>query len=793
MNDAPATAQSGQMDAAPSWLWDADRLRILWANDGGLEFFNAEMLFDLIDRPFDASEPGPARIRELKGLLKTGETRREILSFPSSGEGHEMTADVTLKALAGGRTGVLVTQVSLAAKMSGGSAIDQVFEALPHPVLVVEASGSVIRRNQAAEGFIEAATLADLFGAAQAGELIIRMLAAGTVSGINRVMTSLGERELRLTLRRLGDGEAQAAGVAILEDVTERRQLERELAQSPQRKTPDAPPLAPAAAPTSASRLSDAEQKAFAEIGKALKPEVAEKPDPAPEPPRAAASVPQVVRNLFDSTGEPILITRGGQILFANARAQSLLAGPGGSLLERNDIAALLTPLAIGEGPLQLADAAGSLHAFTARVSDVAWYGGPARQVVLKAHRVVAQQALEMAEEAPAPEIAQEAPPAMAAPAPAPVSAPAPAPADDELRAILDTASDGIITLDAEGRIGTFSAGAEAMFGLPRAHAKSKPFADLLAPESRKVLMDYLSALTDQGLASVFNDGREVTAIANPGGTIPVFMTISRLGQGFCAVVRDITQWKKTEAELRLAKETAEKASSQKSEFLARISHELRTPLNAILGFSEVMRLERFGEIGNDRYRGYVNDIHNSGTHLLSLINDLLDLSKVEAGKLELSFTSVNVAAVAENAIKLISEPAQAGRVILRSSIPADLPQVVADQRSMQQIMLNLLSNAVKFTESGGQVIVSAKLSGSGELSIRVKDSGIGMSEPELKEALEPFRRVARDRPGAGTGLGLPLTKALAEANRARFAISSEPGKGTLVEITFPTTRVLAE
>ncbi|MDP4823418.1 MAG: PAS domain-containing sensor histidine kinase, partial [Aestuariivirgaceae bacterium] len=473
----------------------------------------------------------------------------------------------------------------------------------------------------------------------------------------------------------------------------------------------------------------------------------------------------------------------------------SLRAGPGGSLLERNDIAESLAPLPKGDSPLQIADAAGGLHAFSARISDVAWYGGPARQVMLKAHRVVDTPAPEMvappAAVEPVAAVAAVAEPVAATTAVAP--APPPAPADAELRAILDTASDGIITLDAEGRIGTFSAGAEAMFGVPRAHAKARPFADLLAPESRKVLNDYLSALTDRGLASVFNDGREVTALASPGGTIPVFMTISRLGEGFCAVVRDITQWKKTEAELRQAKETAEKASSQKSEFLARISHELRTPLNAILGFSEVMRLERFGEIGNDRYRGYVNDIHASGSHLLSLINDLLDLSKVEAGKLELSFTSVNVAAIAENAIKLISEPAQAARVILRSSIPHDLPQVVADQRSMQQIMLNLLSNAVKFTESGGQVIVSARLSGSGELSIRVKDSGIGMSEIELKEALEPFRRVARDRPGAGTGLGLPLTKALAEANRARFAISSEPGKGTLVEITFPTTRVLAE
>ncbi len=153
----------------------------------------------------------------------------------------------------------------------------------------------------------------------------------------------------------------------------------------------------------------------------------------------------------------------------------------------------------------------------------------------------------------------------------------------------------------------------------------------------------------------MFNDGREVTAVVKQGGTVPLFLTLGKLQTpksqaAFCAVVRDITQWKKTETELREAKEAAEATSRQKSEFLARISHELRTPLNAIMGFSEVMRLERFGEIGNDKYRGYVNDIHASGGHLLSLINDLLDLSKVEAGKLELNFTSVNLGEVADHA-----------------------------------------------------------------------------------------------------------------------------------------------
>jgi signal transduction histidine kinase len=310
---------------------------------------------------------------------------------------------------------------------------------------------------------------------------------------------------------------------------------------------------------------------------------------------------------------------------------------------------------------------------------------------------------------------------------------------------------------------------------------------------------DYLAALQGPGLASVFNDGREVTALARQGGPVPLFLTIGKLEAprsqaAFCAVVRDITQWKKTEAELREAKERAEATSRQKSEFLASVSHELRTPLNAIMGFSEVMRLGRFGEIDNEKYRGYVQDIHASGAHLLSLIDDLLDLSKVEAGRFELNFTSVNLGDVAEHAMKLLSEQATAARVVLRKSFPADLPNVVADLRSMRQIMLNLLSNAIKFTDPGGQVVISAQLVASGELKLRVKDSGIGMDEDQLRNALEPFRRVATEgRDVKGTGLGLPLTKALVEANRASFRLASEPRRGTLAEITFPTTRVLAE
>ena len=383
-------------------------------------------------------------------------------------------------------------------------------------------------------------------------------------------------------------------------------------------------------------------------------------------------------------------------------------------------------------------------------------------------------------------------------------------PANDELRAILDTATDGIITLDHAGKICSFSAGAEALFGYNSAQVAGKPFSELLEGDSRTIVADYLEALGGSGLAAVFNDGREVLAKVGQGGIISLFLTIGRLETNhkadagedgraaFCVVVRDITQWKKTESELRQAKEVAEQSNAQKSLFLANISHELRTPLNAIMGFSEVMRSERFGEIANEKYLAYANDIHASGGHLLALINDLLDLAKIESGKLELNFTSVNLLNIIDETMHLLQEEATGNRILLRKSAAGNLPNVVADMRSMKQILLNLLSNSVKFSKPGGQIIVTAKLKDNGELVMSIKDTGRGMNEDELQRALTPFQQVESTAEKSnnnhiGTGLGLPLTKALVEANRAKFSITSTPKKGTQVKIVFPTTRVLAE
>jgi PAS domain S-box-containing protein len=365
------------------------------------------------------------------------------------------------------------------------------------------------------------------------------------------------------------------------------------------------------------------------------------------------------------------------------------------------------------------------------------------------------------------------------------------------LGAILDTATEGVVLLDRSGLVVSANRGAEALFGYSADELTGRALSDLLAPECAEAAYDPLDGVLGDRAAVPLRSGREVVGRPRQGGPLHLFMTVGRIGDStdtLCVAFRDITRWKRAEAELTQAKRQAERASSAKSDFLARVSHEIRTPLNAIIGFSEVMMEERFGPVGSERYREYVKDIHASGGHLLSLINDLLDLSKIEAGKLELTFANVSLNDLTQQCVAIMQPQANRERVIIRTSLPPTLPQVVADARSVRQIVLNLLSNSIKFTDAGGQVIVSTALNDNGEVALRVRDTGIGMSEQDLVTALEPFRQIATSvrEISAGTGLGLPLTKALAEANRASFCVKSAPNAGTLVEITFPPSRVLA-
>ena len=256
----------------------------------------------------------------------------------------------------------------------------------------------------------------------------------------------------------------------------------------------------------------------------------------------------------------------------------------------------------------------------------------------------------------------------------------------------------------------------------------------------------------------------------------------------------DITERKQAEVALIRAKTGAENANRAKSAFLALMSHEFRTPLNAIIGFSDLIRSEAHGPIGNELYKEYLQDIMMSGNLLLALINDILDLSKAEAGKVTLNEAPASIAEIANESATMVRQQARDADVILESSAAPALPALLCDARMVKQILLNLLTNAIKFTPAGGRIMLEANLAGEG-LRVVVRDTGIGIADADLPKALADFGRVdgefGRNRPG--TGLGLPLAKHLAEAHGASFAIDSQIDVGTTVTIVFPRGRLIQQ
>ncbi|HXW50062.1 MAG TPA: PAS domain-containing sensor histidine kinase, partial [Xanthobacteraceae bacterium] len=361
-----------------------------------------------------------------------------------------------------------------------------------------------------------------------------------------------------------------------------------------------------------------------------------------------------------------------------------------------------------------------------------------------------------------------------------------------ELRSILEAAGDAVIVLDPEGRIVTVNASGAALLAKPADELTGSAFVALFAPESEPAI----SAYFDRVLEGSQPLGGEIDVAARRGENefVPLTLTLVRSGEDRTfALLRDASTRRQVEEELRNARRESLRAASAKGEFLAKISHEIRTPLNAMMGLAEAIMAERFGPIGNERYREYIKDIHAAGSHLGSMITDLLDLSKLETGRIDLTFADVNLNDLTQQCAGIMQPQANSVRIIIRTALTAGLPHVLADERAVRQIVFNLVSNSIRLTGPGGQIIISTVFSDAGEVVLRVRDTGVGMSEKDIEMAAEPFRDIATSTSlGSGaSGFGLSLAKALADANHAHFSIKSARDAGTLIEIAFPPDRIV--
>lgn len=369
--------------------------------------------------------------------------------------------------------------------------------------------------------------------------------------------------------------------------------------------------------------------------------------------------------------------------------------------------------------------------------------------------------------------------------------------AQQTLRDAIETISEAFVVFDAEDRLIAFNSKYPALYAdIADVIRPGASFESIVRTGAERGLYADAIGRTDEWLAD------RLKAHRDPQGAIEnelsngrwVRVTERRMADGGTVGIRaDITELKRVQRELESAHAKAQEASRAKSEFLANMSHELRTPLNAIMGFSDAMRVEIFGALGHPKYKEYTDAIHQSGEHLLAVIEDILDVAKIEAGKLEMHEEPVNLAEVVDSSMQLIEERARRGGVTMRSKLPASLPKLFGDRRRLRQILLNLVSNAVKFTEPGGEVDVAGSLDPSGGLVIEVRDTGIGMSESEIQLVLEPFGQVenALSRKYEGTGLGLPLVIGLVDSHGGTFHIDSQSGAGTVATVVFPPERTI--
>jgi PAS domain S-box-containing protein len=371
---------------------------------------------------------------------------------------------------------------------------------------------------------------------------------------------------------------------------------------------------------------------------------------------------------------------------------------------------------------------------------------------------------------------------------------------------LLEFSPDPTLAIDRRGRIRAAGKGLERAFGLPRAAVLRQSIA-ILSPDfetvlPRAMLAKLASGESPEPAGGDAQDFRldqgirfEVMARRKNGSPFPAEGVVFRLeddGHLLGMVLRDVTERRNVERELRTAKEAAEIADRSKSEFLANMSHELRTPLNAIIGFADIIEAQSFGP-EDPRYARYAHDISASGRHLLGVLKDILDFARIETRNATLHEAECTVGDLVETCLRMLRLRADQSEIAIAVVLPDDLPQLYVDAVKLKQVLINLLSNAIKFTPRGGEVRVTARILPDQSFAIVIADTGIGMRSEDIPLAMAPFGQIASafSRGHDGLGLGLPLARQLVELHGGRLEISSQLGSGTVVSVLLPRDRVV--
>ncbi len=364
------------------------------------------------------------------------------------------------------------------------------------------------------------------------------------------------------------------------------------------------------------------------------------------------------------------------------------------------------------------------------------------------------------------------------------------------LTSIFDASEVGILVFDRNRRIVKMNDSFERIFGWSKKETIGKDFIDFLTVDEHEVASKNYEKFIETGerRSGEVKIHRKDGAIANTLYTT-VSMKLSHGRQFQVTTLVDITKRKQMEYSLKFAKEQADGANHAKSLFLANMSHELRTPLNAIIGFSEMIINETFGAVGHEKYQEYLNDVHLSAKHLLEIINEVLDMSKIEAGRVELAEQDIDMRKLIDTVMRMVISRVSDSNIQIHFNHPDTVTNLRADPRLLRQILINILTNAVKYTNKNGEIFIRLRLGTEDEMIIEIEDRGIGIPEDRLKEAMEPFGQIhdpIKSSVYQGTGLGLPLAKAMVELHDGGFKLHSVEGEGTKVTIIFPKNRVIS-